>query len=329
MDADLRTGASNFSYSGFEDMLSDEDRHFKYRKAIQMAVQRKLDEGEEVHVLDIGSGTGLLSLYAAKAGAALVTAVELDPIIFEVSKKIAKRAGLDDRIRFINAESTELGSFFYLFDAHALFRRSSEKSKHSHLRNFRLRITGRECFAIYSTCSRVFNHGSCGLYPGKSRSFRCAYRESIASSANTSIRTIPAKLSRKFECNRVSLVDKWPKDTENWKQAFKDGKVPFPSIFLSRPLPPYSFIFNDINSLNFQDTVKMEFTISSDIKQVDGILFWWDLDLVGDGSLVISTGGDENTPRVTYMKDIFIHCLVEESLASMLLWLSKWHQDRR
>jgi protein arginine N-methyltransferase 7 len=106
-EEDLKHGATNFSYCGFEDMLLDKDRNSKYRTAIQQAIGLKLGKGEEAHVVDIGSGTGLLSLYAASAGATSVTAIELDPVVWEVSTLIAKRNNL--RITFINAESSELG----------------------------------------------------------------------------------------------------------------------------------------------------------------------------------------------------------------------------
>jgi ribosomal protein L11 methylase PrmA len=56
-------------------------------------------------VLDIGSGTGILSMFAAKAGAAKVFAVEFSNIAAQ-SKRIIKDNGLDhiitvlqDRVR--------------------------------------------------------------------------------------------------------------------------------------------------------------------------------------------------------------------------------------
>lgn len=56
MEEDLKIGASNYDYSGFEDMLLDDDRNHKYRKAIELAVQQKLKEEGKANVLDIGSG---------------------------------------------------------------------------------------------------------------------------------------------------------------------------------------------------------------------------------------------------------------------------------
>jgi 2-polyprenyl-3-methyl-5-hydroxy-6-metoxy-1,4-benzoquinol methylase len=40
-----------------------------YQRAIQRAVRQRREQDGEVHVLDIGCGTGILSLMAARAGA--------------------------------------------------------------------------------------------------------------------------------------------------------------------------------------------------------------------------------------------------------------------
>jgi len=48
-----------------------------YYHALESAVARVKAMGREPHVLDIGTGTGLLALMAAKAGATRVTACEV------------------------------------------------------------------------------------------------------------------------------------------------------------------------------------------------------------------------------------------------------------
>lgn len=49
-------------------MLNDAPRNLAYQRAISRAVAAQSKLGE-VHVLDIGAGTGLLSMYAVQAGA--------------------------------------------------------------------------------------------------------------------------------------------------------------------------------------------------------------------------------------------------------------------
>ncbi|HZR47050.1 MAG TPA: 50S ribosomal protein L11 methyltransferase, partial [Candidatus Manganitrophaceae bacterium] len=51
-------------------------------------------------LLDVGTGSGILAIAAAKLGAAGVTAVENDPVALEAAKENAKLNGVADRIVF-------------------------------------------------------------------------------------------------------------------------------------------------------------------------------------------------------------------------------------
>lgn len=55
-------------------------------------------------VLDVGAGSGILSLFACQAGAKRVYAIERNPII-KIAKKMAIQNGFEDRIIFINEDS--------------------------------------------------------------------------------------------------------------------------------------------------------------------------------------------------------------------------------
>ena len=54
-------------------------------------------------VLDIGCGTGILSLFAVKAGASHVFAIDQSPIIHK-AVEIARENGVGDKITFIRGE---------------------------------------------------------------------------------------------------------------------------------------------------------------------------------------------------------------------------------
>ncbi len=62
--------------------LVDEERTNAFRKAIRATVKKN-----DI-VLDLGTGSGVMALYAAKAGAKKVFAIEFDPFVASIAKKI-------------------------------------------------------------------------------------------------------------------------------------------------------------------------------------------------------------------------------------------------
>lgn len=82
-------------------MLQDEVRTSRFLQAILRAV-----EPDDV-VLDIGSGTGILALFACLAGARHVYAVEQGPVI-EMARQVCHDNGFTGRITFFNDWSTNI-----------------------------------------------------------------------------------------------------------------------------------------------------------------------------------------------------------------------------
>lgn len=83
-------------------MLNDRIRNGRFESAIREAVQ----PGD--HVLDIGSGSGLLAMIAARHGAAHVTSCEFVPPVAQAAEHIVAKNGLSDVIGIINKRSDEL-----------------------------------------------------------------------------------------------------------------------------------------------------------------------------------------------------------------------------
>ena len=83
-------------------MLADEDRNAAYRAAIERAV----DPGSVV--LDIGTGSGLLAMMAARAGARQVIGCEISPALADAAREVVRCNKLDQRVSIINRKSTAL-----------------------------------------------------------------------------------------------------------------------------------------------------------------------------------------------------------------------------
>ena len=93
------------SYSTFyihEEMIKDKIRTGSYKKAIE---NNKTIFKDKI-VLDIGSGTGILSIFAAKAGAKHVYGIEYADIA-DYAKEIIKQNNLSDKITIIQSKVEE------------------------------------------------------------------------------------------------------------------------------------------------------------------------------------------------------------------------------
>ncbi|MEM9015363.1 MAG: 50S ribosomal protein L11 methyltransferase [Verrucomicrobiota bacterium] len=66
--------------------------------------------GRDWKLLDLGSGSGILAIAAAKLGASEVVAVEIDDMAMRYAKQNAERHGVSDQIRFLEGDAVEMGS---------------------------------------------------------------------------------------------------------------------------------------------------------------------------------------------------------------------------
>jgi type III protein arginine methyltransferase len=82
-------------------MLADSARNTAYTQAIEALAPGK-------RVLDIGAGSGLLAMIAARAGAASVVACERDPMLAATAREIVAANGLADRVTVLALHSSEL-----------------------------------------------------------------------------------------------------------------------------------------------------------------------------------------------------------------------------
>lgn len=83
-------------------MLADAARNEAFAAALQKAIR------SDMTVLDIGTGSGLLAMLAARAGARHVVACEAHGLIAETAREIVAKNGFAERITVIAKRSTEL-----------------------------------------------------------------------------------------------------------------------------------------------------------------------------------------------------------------------------
>lgn len=86
------------------EMLHDEERAELYDRAIRQVVAPDTDR----LVLDIGTGSGLLAMMAARAGARQVVACEGQPSVAETTVEVVRAAGYDDAVTVVPKMSTRM-----------------------------------------------------------------------------------------------------------------------------------------------------------------------------------------------------------------------------
>lgn len=105
----MASGSDNYyfdSYAGFdihEVMLKDSSRTLAYRNSIY----KNPTLFDSKVVLDVGCGTGILSLFAASAGARKVYAVEKSGIA-KYAEQIVAKNGFADRIQLLNTAAEDI-----------------------------------------------------------------------------------------------------------------------------------------------------------------------------------------------------------------------------
>ena len=84
-------------------MLNDVRRNDAFERAVRAAIETS---GRDALVLDIGTGSGLLSMMAARAGARKIVTCERIPVIAETAERIIASNGYEKQISILNMAST-------------------------------------------------------------------------------------------------------------------------------------------------------------------------------------------------------------------------------
>ncbi|HEY4087071.1 MAG TPA: 50S ribosomal protein L11 methyltransferase [Bryobacteraceae bacterium] len=82
--------------------MNDSRRNHAWDQALRRAIRPGM------HVLEIGSGGGMLALMAARAGAERVITCEKDPVAAQIAREICDCNGYGDRVQVIHKASQDL-----------------------------------------------------------------------------------------------------------------------------------------------------------------------------------------------------------------------------
>ncbi|XP_045450910.1 protein arginine N-methyltransferase 7-like [Melitaea cinxia] len=262
--------------SAFADMLHDTERNKKYYRALQLAIENIHNEGKKANVLDIGTGTGLLSIMAARCGADTITACEAFKPMAECCIKILERNGVADKITVIPKRSTEL----IVGDDGDM----KQKANILVTEVFDTELIGEGALSTFSHAHKYLLEEDCIVVPDSAviyvQVIECPtlqkwnkLNDLVDSDLKLILRT-PQKMK---DCAGSAAVHDIQL-SQLPRQAFKE---------LSEQIPVFYYDWSGRSSIDMKRTVKQQFTVTNTGK-AQMIFMWWELNMDPEGKICLS-----------------------------------------
>ncbi|CAL8070134.1 unnamed protein product [Orchesella dallaii] len=265
---------TEISRSAYADMLHDHDRNMRYFAALRYEINRLKSLGQPAHVLDIGTGTGLLSMMAVVAGATSVIACDAFTPMLECAKKVIARNGFEKQIKLIPKRSTELVVGVDL--PHRCNVLVTEV--------FDTELIGEGAICTFNHAHAELLTDPCVVIPRTST----VYAQVMDSPEVEKWNSLPEKLevSEKLdvtfpsnirECAGVPSVQDLQLDAIQ-RSEFKP---------LSPPIPIFEFDFTTSKPIPMKRNISCSFKSEGD-GSANTVFLWWDLDMDSSGDNILS-----------------------------------------
>ncbi|XP_062550761.1 protein arginine N-methyltransferase 7 [Armigeres subalbatus] len=262
--------------SAFADMCHDWERNQKYDRALRVTIERLHGAGQKVHVLDIGTGSGLLSMMAVRAGADSVTACEAFRPMADCAEQVIAANGMSGRIRLLKKKSTDIvvGSG----------KDMEHKANVLVTELFDTELIGEGAIATYRHALEHLLEEGCRVIPDRATIYAQIVECPLAMNWQ-----IPKMLSN----SDGEVLLRTPNEIINCRgsSAVFDvqlSQLPTHSFnALSEPVPVFEFDWSCRDALDFIRHTRKSLKIrSSGVPQA--VFMWWDLRMDLEGTVLLS-----------------------------------------
>lgn len=261
--------------SAYADMLHDTERNSKYYAALRSVIADRQSRNEATHVLDIGTGTGLLSMMAVCCGAESVTACEAFQPMVKTAKQVMSDNGFDGKINLIGKRSDEV--------IVGPYKDMPKKANILVTEVFDTELIGEGALPTFIHAHKKLLEPGCTVIPSK---------------ANVYIQLVESKFIRGWqELTPFNIPDNGsiliPEDIKKCSGPASAHDLQLsqisPQLFksLADPIPVLSFDFSGSVALQDKNSLTHEVEIKNS-GTIDAMLMWWDLKMDPEGEIIIS-----------------------------------------
>lgn len=261
--------------SAFADMLHDVERNHKYHVALRKAMDCVKKQGKRVKVLDIGTGSGLLAMMAAKYGADSVHACEAFIPVAERAKQVIADNKLSDKIVLIPKRSTELQV--------GQGKDMEEKANVLVTEVFDTELIGEGAVETFTHALRELLEPDSMVVPHAATVYAQVVQSPLLNSFHA---LLPIEVDSQT-CIRV------PKSISECAgaSAVHDLQIsqlhPSEFVALSKPVPVFRFNFTDANTMSNKDHQAYAI-VAEETGRCHAVIMWWELAMDQENKIVLS-----------------------------------------
>lgn len=259
--------------SSYADMLHDTERNEKYYMAISKAIKALRARGQPVHVLDIGTGTGLLSMMAATVGADSITACEAFEPMANCAEQVITANGFNKQISLIHGRSTDV----------TVGKDMKQKANLLVTEVFDTELIGEGAISTYTHAHDNLLLEDCLTVPRAANMYVQPVCSEHIRRWNT-LQPVPLKPGQPM---RVPAAFDQCSGAPSLHDLQLDQISPALFTALSPPVQVFRFDFSQKGALKKKEGSEVNIQAQVD-GQVDAIFVWWDLEMDPQGEIILS-----------------------------------------
>ena len=267
--------------AGYADMLHDEERNDLYNRAIRKTVEQVSKQSKNIKVVDIGTGTGLLSLMAVQAAKNIKAQLKCDA--YECFKPMSVCA---KEVIETNMHSEKIE----VFDIRSDERNTTNIEKADILITelFDTELIGEGAISAYRHALKHLMKPNIFAVPAKARVWVQLVSSDYLYKMNQ-LSSVVSDLTSRFEVKVPDTILGCPGSGQLHDIQLSQLNPSVDFKIVSKDCVAFEFDFADLDTLKLKESKIINFEMLDNLTlERVSVLFWWDLYMDWEGEIVLS-----------------------------------------